>query len=104
MQMSAEFKILSPADSARDCIFARYCKQISEGIWAVVDVSVDAVLPRAPIAKCHKRPSGCIIRALPNGCSEVTVTLLLIINIIFVYAFVWHMVRVESFSSKSYTV
>lgn len=71
VQMSAEFRILSPVASARDCVFVRYCKRINEVTWGVVDVSVDAVLPKAPGAKCHKRPSGCIIRALPNDCTEV---------------------------------
>ncbi|XVF12453.1 hypothetical protein REPUB_Repub08aG0119800 [Reevesia pubescens] len=40
--MDAEFQVLSPLIPVRQVRFVRFCKQHSEGVWDVVDVSVDA--------------------------------------------------------------
>jgi homeobox-leucine zipper protein len=63
VQVSAEFQVPSPLVPTREAQFVRYCKQHTDGSWAVVDVSLDGG---------RRRPSGCLIRELPNGHSRVT--------------------------------
>ncbi|RZS16478.1 hypothetical protein BHM03_00048466, partial [Ensete ventricosum] len=41
--MHAELQVLSPLVPVRDVHFLRFCKQLTEGAWAVVDVSVDGI-------------------------------------------------------------
>lgn len=72
MQMSVEFHALSHVVPVRNCNFLRHCKQLCEGTWALVDISIDGLLPNGPLTTCRKRPSGCIVQALPNGYSKVT--------------------------------
>ncbi|XP_009802526.1 homeobox-leucine zipper protein HDG2-like isoform X1 [Nicotiana tabacum] len=67
----AEFQVPFPQVPTRDCYFVRYCKRSVDGIWAVVDVSLDYLRP-IPTASCQRRPSGCLIQAMPNGYSKVT--------------------------------
>ncbi|CAH8337601.1 unnamed protein product [Eruca vesicaria subsp. sativa] len=69
--MTAEFQVPSPLVSTRENYFVRYCKQHSDGSWAVVDVSLDSLRPN-PISRTRRRPSGCLIQELPNGYSKVT--------------------------------
>ncbi|XP_010538642.1 PREDICTED: homeobox-leucine zipper protein PROTODERMAL FACTOR 2 [Tarenaya hassleriana] len=69
--MTAEFQVPSPLVPTRENYFVRYCKQHSEGTWAVVDVSLDSLRP-SPISRSRRRPSGCLIQELPNGYSKVT--------------------------------
>ncbi|VFQ81703.1 unnamed protein product [Cuscuta campestris] len=69
--MSAEFQVPSPLVPTRENYFVRYCKQHSDGMWAVVDVSLDTLRP-SPISRCRRRPSGCLIQEMPNGYSRVT--------------------------------
>ncbi|XP_010469602.1 PREDICTED: homeobox-leucine zipper protein HDG3-like [Camelina sativa] len=69
--MSAEYQVLSPLVSTRESYFVRYCKQQGENLWAVVDVSIDHLLPNTHM-KCRRRPSGCLIQEIPNGYSKVT--------------------------------
>ncbi|XP_019186546.1 PREDICTED: homeobox-leucine zipper protein MERISTEM L1-like [Ipomoea nil] len=64
--MSAEFQVPSPLVPTRENYFVRYCKQHSDGTWAVVDVSLDT------LSRCRRRPSGCLIQEMPNGYSRVT--------------------------------
>lgn len=68
--MSAEFQVPSPLVPTRESLFVRYCKQHSDGIWAVVDVSLDSIRP-SPVLRCRRRPSGCLIQEMPNGYSKV---------------------------------
>ncbi|XP_072968255.1 homeobox-leucine zipper protein ROC2-like [Typha angustifolia] len=68
--MSAEFQVPSPLVPTRESLFARYCKQHGDGTWAVVDVSLDSLRP-TPVARCRRRPSGCLIQEMPNGYSKV---------------------------------
>ncbi|CAK9146822.1 unnamed protein product [Ilex paraguariensis] len=69
--MTAEFQVPSPHVPTRENYFARYCKQHSDGTWAVVDVSLDNLHPTSA-SRCRRRPSGCLIQELPNGYSKVT--------------------------------
>ncbi|WVZ94669.1 hypothetical protein U9M48_040534 [Paspalum notatum var. saurae] len=69
--MSMEFQVPSPLVPTRESYFVRYCKNNSDGTWAVVDVSLDSLRP-SPVLKCRRRPSGCLIQEMPNGYSKVT--------------------------------
>lgn len=73
--MHAELQVLSPLVPVRDVSFLRFCKQLSEGAWAIVDVSIDGIRgnPSAPQAKmtCRRLPSGCVVQDMPNGYSKV---------------------------------
>ncbi|XP_024988638.1 homeobox-leucine zipper protein MERISTEM L1-like isoform X2 [Cynara cardunculus var. scolymus] len=69
--MTAEYQVPSPLVPTRENYFVRYCKQHSDGTWAVVDVSLDNLRPSS-ISRCRRRPSGCLIQELPNGYSKVT--------------------------------
>lgn len=79
--MYAEFQVPSPLVPTRENYFIRYCKQHSDGIWAVVDVSLDSLRGSNPhphphstpsTLRCRRRPSGCLIQEMPNGYSKVT--------------------------------
>ncbi|KAJ4903427.1 Homeobox-leucine zipper protein HDG2 [Raphanus sativus] len=69
--MTAEYQVLSPVVSTRECYFVRYSKQRGDGIWAVVDVSIEHLFPHLEL-KCRRRPSGCLIQQLENGYCKVT--------------------------------
>ncbi|KAI3815827.1 hypothetical protein L1987_15510 [Smallanthus sonchifolius] len=66
--MQAEIQLVSPLVPARQARFIRYCRQHAEGVWAVVDVSVDA--GRDGFIS-RRLPSGCIVHDMPNGFSKV---------------------------------
>ncbi|KAG9153315.1 hypothetical protein Leryth_018032 [Lithospermum erythrorhizon] len=70
--MIAEFQLPSPIVPTREVYFVRYCKQHTDGTWAVVDVSLDNLHPNSMPSRCRRRPSGCVIHELPNGYSKVT--------------------------------
>ncbi|CAM6105831.1 unnamed protein product [Calypogeia fissa] len=72
--MYAETQVLSPLVPTREMYFLRYCKQHAEGVWAVVDVSIDSLRDNPPPALmlCRRRPSGCLIQDMPNGYSKIT--------------------------------
>ncbi|CAL4996472.1 unnamed protein product [Urochloa decumbens] len=71
--MTAEFQMPSPLVPTRESQFVRYCKQHTDGGWAVVDVSLDGLrADGAAGARGRRRPSGCLIREMPNGYSRVT--------------------------------
>ncbi|KAJ9566904.1 hypothetical protein OSB04_002870 [Centaurea solstitialis] len=69
--MTAEYQVPSPLVPTREYYFARYCKQHTDGTWAVVDVSLDNLRPSS-MSRSRRRPSGCLIQELPNGYSKVT--------------------------------
>ncbi|MQL82436.1 hypothetical protein Taro_014897 [Colocasia esculenta] len=73
--MRAELQVLSPLVPTREVSFLRFCKQHADGVWAVVDVSLDAVkenpLALSPVS-CRRLPSGCLVQDMPNGYSKVT--------------------------------
>ncbi|RDX80314.1 Homeobox-leucine zipper protein HDG11, partial [Mucuna pruriens] len=72
--MYQELQVLSPLVSTREFYFLRYCQQIEQGTWAVVDVSYD--FPQdshfAAQFRSHRRPSGCLIQDMPDGHSKIT--------------------------------
>ncbi|KAI3735674.1 hypothetical protein L6452_15182 [Arctium lappa] len=73
--MYEELQVLSPLLSTRQFYFLRFCQQIEQGSWAIVNVSYD--LPQYnPYThsrfKAHRLPSGCMIQEMPNGYSKVT--------------------------------
>ncbi|KAL1142386.1 hypothetical protein V6Z11_A11G094000 [Gossypium hirsutum] len=73
--MHAELQVLSPLVPVREVNFLRFCKQHVEGVWAVVDVSVDTnrETSGAPsFVNCRRLPSGCVVQDMPNGYSKVT--------------------------------
>ncbi|PIA49557.1 hypothetical protein AQUCO_01300387v1 [Aquilegia coerulea] len=72
--MHAELQVLSPLVPIRESNFLRFCKQHAEGVWAVVDVSVDTnrETPNSPaFVTCRRLPSGCVVQDMPNGYSKV---------------------------------
>ncbi|CAI9101720.1 OLC1v1039114C3 [Oldenlandia corymbosa var. corymbosa] len=81
--MHGELQVLSPLVPVREVNFLRFCKQHAEGVWAVVDVSVDSIRetpgagsaggaapPTFPTSR--RLPSGCLVQDMPNGYSKVT--------------------------------
>ncbi|XP_074352225.1 homeobox-leucine zipper protein PROTODERMAL FACTOR 2-like [Apium graveolens] len=70
--VDAEYHIPTPLIPKREICFARYCTQHSEGVWAVVDVSLDNILPTLENITCQKKPSGCVIQAMDDGTSKIT--------------------------------
>ncbi|KAF2315345.1 hypothetical protein GH714_038887 [Hevea brasiliensis] len=73
--MHAELQVLSPLVPVREVNFLRFCKQHAEGVWAVVDVSIDSVRETsgAPtFVNCRRLPSGCVVQDMPNGYCKVT--------------------------------
>ncbi|CDY18903.1 BnaC04g04470D [Brassica napus] len=69
--MQAELQLLSPLVPVRQVTFLRFCKQHAEGVWAVVDVSVDRISERGGSASA-RLPSGCLVHDMPNGYAKVT--------------------------------
>ncbi|KAJ8749034.1 hypothetical protein K2173_013478 [Erythroxylum novogranatense] len=74
--MHTELQILSPLVPIRELNFLRFCKQQAEGVWVVVDVSIDSVRETSSAApailNCRRLPSGCVVQDMPNGYSKVT--------------------------------
>ncbi|XP_038905023.1 homeobox-leucine zipper protein ANTHOCYANINLESS 2-like isoform X2 [Benincasa hispida] len=70
--MHAELQILSPMVPVRQLSFLRFCKQHAEGVWAIVDVSIDPVTDTSSSPSCRRLPSGCLIHDMTNGYSKVT--------------------------------
>ncbi|KAI5347013.1 PREDICTED: homeobox-leucine zipper [Prunus dulcis] len=73
--MHAELQVLSPLVPVRPLKFLRFCKQHQEGVWAVVDVSIDINQEGSntnAFLNCRRFPSGCIVQDMPNNCSKVT--------------------------------
>lgn len=72
--MQAEIQVISPLVPVRQMRFLRYCKQHVDGVWVVVDVSIDTISEGSgsqTFAHCRRLPSGCIVQDMPNGCSKV---------------------------------
>ena len=79
LQIDAEFQVLSPLVPVRQVRFVRFCKQHSEGVWAVVDVSIDASQDAANsqmFPNCRRLPSGCVIQDMDNKYSKVIANLI----------------------------
>lgn len=70
--MNAELQVLSPLVPVRNVNFLRFCKQHAEGVWAVVDVSIEPVRENSGGAPVIRRlPSGCVVQDMSNGYSKV---------------------------------
>lgn len=70
--MHAEFQVLSPLVPIREANFIRFCKQHADGLWVVVDVSVDAIInSNNTFMSCRRLPSGCVVQDICNGYSKV---------------------------------
>lgn len=69
--MHAELQLLSPLVPVRHVSFLRFCKQHAEGVWAVVDVSIDSI-SEGSSSGCRRLPSGCLVQDMANGYSKVT--------------------------------
>ncbi|CAM0903307.1 unnamed protein product [Alopecurus aequalis] len=78
--MQAELRVLSPLVPTREVTFLSFCKQLGEGAWAIVDVSIDelvmeqgrAVAYTTANMKCRRLPSGCVVQDAHNGLCKVT--------------------------------
>ncbi|XP_052183651.1 homeobox-leucine zipper protein HDG11-like isoform X2 [Diospyros lotus] len=73
--MYEELQVLSPLVPTRQFYLLRFCQQIEQGSWAIVNVSYDLPQDSQSAAlrpRCHKLPSGCLIQDMPNGYSKVT--------------------------------
>lgn len=68
-------EVLSPLVATREFCELRYCQQIEQGSWIVVNVSYD--LPQfVSQSQSYRFPSGCLIQDMPNGYSKVNSSLL----------------------------
>ncbi|KAL0887721.1 hypothetical protein Bca101_011704 [Brassica carinata] len=70
--MYEQLHILSPLVPPREFTILRCCQQLEEDVWVIADVSYHQVASEFETPACSKRPSGCLIQALPNGHSKVT--------------------------------
>uniref|UniRef100_A0ACD5V2J7 Uncharacterized protein n=2 Tax=Avena sativa TaxID=4498 RepID=A0ACD5V2J7_AVESA len=78
--MQAELRVLSPLVPTREVTFLRFCKQLGDGAWAVVDVSIDGLVMERGLTvayttanmKCRRLPSGCVLQDAPDGFCKVT--------------------------------
>ncbi|KAJ8554080.1 hypothetical protein K7X08_024758 [Anisodus acutangulus] len=73
--MYEELQVLSPLVPTRQFYFLRFCQQIEQGSWAIVDVSYDINQENQysfTSCKVHRLPSGCLIQDMPNGYAKVT--------------------------------
>ncbi|CAM8927204.1 unnamed protein product [Rhodiola kirilowii] len=70
--MYEELQVLSPAVSTREFFFLRYCQQMEQGLWAIVDVSFDFANNGQISSQLRRLPSGCLIQDMPNGISKVS--------------------------------
>ncbi|KAK1427355.1 hypothetical protein QVD17_16038 [Tagetes erecta] len=67
--MKAEIQIVSSLVPVRVVKFVRFAKQRAEGVWIVVDLSIDYGMKGRLTRRC---PSGCILQDMKNGFSKVT--------------------------------
>ncbi|KAL1823607.1 hypothetical protein ACET3Z_010385 [Daucus carota] len=72
--MYQELQVLSPLVPTRQFCFLRFCQQIEQGSWALVDVSNDLPQNNTFTSQCQvqRLPSGCLIQDMPNGYSKVS--------------------------------
>ncbi|KAF6174542.1 hypothetical protein GIB67_041762 [Kingdonia uniflora] len=72
--MHGELQVISPLVSIQEVNFLQFCKQHVEGVWAVVDVSVDMNRDTSnpqTFVSSRRLPSGCVVQDMPNGYSKV---------------------------------
>lgn len=79
--MHAELQLLSSLVPVRQVSFLRFCKQHAEGVWAVVDVSIDSIREGSS-SSCRRLPSGCLVQDMANGYSKVTQLIITILHVL----------------------
>ncbi|CAE6010712.1 unnamed protein product [Arabidopsis arenosa] len=70
--IQAEFQIISPLVPKRQVTFLRYCKELRQGFWVVVDVTPDQNPTLLSDGGSNRLPSGVFIEDMANGYSKVT--------------------------------
>ncbi|XP_074335103.1 homeobox-leucine zipper protein HDG12-like isoform X2 [Apium graveolens] len=72
--MYEESHMLSPLVPVREIYFLRFCEQINQKLWAIVDVSYDFTQDPNSDSQlgAHRRPSGCLIEENAVGYSKIT--------------------------------
>ncbi|KAG7541501.1 START domain [Arabidopsis thaliana x Arabidopsis arenosa] len=70
--IQAEFQIISPLVPKRQVTFLRYCKELRQGFWVVVDVTPDQNPTLLSNGGSNRLPSGLFIEDMANGYSKVT--------------------------------
>uniref|UniRef100_M1C946 HD domain class transcription factor n=1 Tax=Solanum tuberosum TaxID=4113 RepID=M1C946_SOLTU len=73
--IKTELQIISDLVSVREVQYLRFCKKHAEGVWAIIDVSVDTIQEasqESEIENCRRLPSGCILQDISNGYCQVT--------------------------------
>ncbi|CAA7029504.1 unnamed protein product [Microthlaspi erraticum] len=69
--MLEELQVLTPLVATREFCVLKYCQQIENGTWAIVNVSYE--LPQfVSHSRSYKLPSGSLIQDMSNGYSKVT--------------------------------
>ncbi|KAF6170828.1 hypothetical protein GIB67_015780 [Kingdonia uniflora] len=71
--MHGELQVLLPLVPICEVNFLQFCKQYAEGVWTVVDVSVDMNRDTSnpqTFVSSRRLPSGCIVQDMPNGYSK----------------------------------
>ncbi|XP_057474359.1 homeobox-leucine zipper protein HDG11-like isoform X2 [Actinidia eriantha] len=69
-----QMHVLSPLVTPREFFCLRYCEQINEVEWIIVEVSYDCFIKSQQTSpfRSWRLPSGCFVKDLPNGCSKIT--------------------------------
>ncbi|CAA7061504.1 unnamed protein product [Microthlaspi erraticum] len=70
--MYEQLHILSPLVPPREFVILRRCQQMEDNSWVIADVSYHLQNVEFDSPTCSKRPSGCLIKGLPDGRSQVT--------------------------------
>ncbi|XP_047306491.1 homeobox-leucine zipper protein HDG12-like [Impatiens glandulifera] len=70
-----QIHLLTPYMVPRDFYFVRFCEKVTEGTWLIVEVSHDFNNTNFQLnspCRAWRRPSGCIIKDVSPGVSQVT--------------------------------
>ncbi|WMV49483.1 hypothetical protein MTR67_042868 [Solanum verrucosum] len=72
--IKTELQLISDLVPVWEIKFLRYCKKHVDGLWVVVDVSVDTIQQgsqQCEIQNCRRLPFGCVVQDMFNGYSQV---------------------------------
>ncbi|XP_047331528.1 homeobox-leucine zipper protein HDG12-like [Impatiens glandulifera] len=70
-----QMHLLTPFVTPRDYCFVRFCEKVTEGMWLIVEVShdfKDSSLQLNSPSRAWRLPSGCLIKDVSHGVSQVT--------------------------------
>ncbi|XP_047331222.1 homeobox-leucine zipper protein HDG12-like [Impatiens glandulifera] len=70
-----QMHLLTPFVTPRDYCFVRFCEKVTEGMWLIVEVSHDfndSSLQLNSPSRAWRLPSGCLIKDVSHGVSQVT--------------------------------